>query len=593
MAGLNHDPNALPQHGAIRREDGSVRFSLWAPSARSVTLLLDGGGEHPMQAEADGWFRLDIASPSGAGYRYLVDEQTEVPDPASRYQPDGITGYAAIVDPHRYAWRATQWRGRPWHETVLYELHVGLLGGYAGVERQLPELVQLGITAIELMPLGEFPGERNWGYDGVLPFAPQSSYGSPDQLRQLIDRAHELGLMVFVDVVYNHFGPDGNFLGVYAKEFFREDITTPWGAAIDFRRPEVRDFFCENALMWLQDYRVDGLRLDAVHAISEKDFLVELAERVRSAIPADRHVHLVLENEDNSAELLSHHFDAQWNDDAHNVLHVLLTGETESYYSDYAQAPTEKLARCLAEGFVYQGEDNRHGRLRGQPSGHLPSTAFVMFLQNHDQTGNRALGERLIELADEPALKAATALLLLSPMVPLLFMGEEWGCRSPFLFFTDHHPQLGEAVRQGRRSEFSEFSSFADPSARERIPDPNAQATFERSIPDWAARSEPPHEQWLHYYRHLLDLRHRLLVPRLAGTQALGCQILADKAVAASWRLGDGSLLYIDLNLSSQLVPVDERNGAHTLFQYGLNLCSKGHSPLPPHSIVISMDLIT
>lgn len=585
MAALNY------RHGAIPADDGKVTFSLWAPSAREITLLLDDGSSHPMQADTEGWYRLTLGCGAGCGYRYLIDSETEVPDPASRYQPDGIAGYASVVDPALYAWRNPEWKGRPWHETVLYELHIGLLGGYAGVGQRLPELARLGVTAIELMPLGEFPGERNWGYDGVLPFAPQSSYGSPDELRQLIDRAHELGLMVFVDVVYNHFGPDGNYLSQYASQFFREDITTPWGASIDFRRSEVRDFFCENALMWVVDYRVDGLRLDAVHAISEKDFLVELAERVRAAVPTDRHVHLVLENEDNDAYLLPRHFDAQWNDDAHNVLHVLLTGETESYYSDYAEEPTEKLARCLAEGFVYQGEANRHGRSRGEASSHLPSSAFVVFLQNHDQTGNRAMGERLITLADERALKAATALLLLSPMVPLLFMGEEWGCRDPFLFFTDHNPELGEAVRKGRRDEFSEFSSFADPTVREQIPDPNASETFARSVPDWAARSEPMHEQWLNYYRHLLELRHQFIIPRLLGSQSLGCRTLGDKAVAAAWRLGDGSLLYIDMNLSPEPVPVEERNGAQPLFQYGLNLCGKGHSVLPPYSIFICMDL--
>lgn len=592
MAGLTTEADGMPQHGAIPRGDGSVRFALWAPSASSVQLLFEDGSSHPMQPQSGGWFQLDARCPTHCGYRYLIDEHTAVPDPASRYQPRGIQGYGSIVDPQHYTWNTQGWRGRPWHETVLYELHVGLLGGYAGVEQHLPELARLGITAIELMPLGEFPGERNWGYDGVLPFAPQSSYGSPDELRHLIDRAHELGLMVFIDVVYNHFGPDGNYLGAYAADFFRADISTPWGASIDFRRPEVRDFFCENALMWVLDYRVDGLRLDAVHAISEKDFLVELAERVRAAVPEDRHVHLVLENEDNDARLLPRPYDAQWNDDAHNVLHVLLTGETESYYSDYADQPTDKLARCLGEGFIFQGEANRHGSSRGQPSGHLPSSAFVMFLQNHDQTGNRALGERLIALADERALKAATALLLLSPMVPLLFMGEEWGCRQPFLFFTDHHPELGEAVRQGRRSEFSEFSSFTDSSARERIPDPNARDTFDRSAPDHSARPEPAHEQWLNYYRHLLELRHQLIIPRLSGSQSLGCQVLGDKAVAAAWRLGDGSLLYLDLNLSSESVPVDKRSGAHTVFQYGLNLCGKGQSLLPPYSIVISMDCI-
>src|SRR5690606_29905070 len=289
-----------------------------------------------------------------------------------------------------------------------------------------------------------FPGARNWGYDGTLPFAPESSYGSPNELKSLIDTAHELGLMVFLDVVYNHFGPDGNYLGQYAREFFRDDIHTPWGSAIDFRKRQVRDYFCENALMWVRDYRVDGLRFDAVHAISEKDFLIELAERVRAEVGPKRHVHLVLENEDNSASLLEKNYNAQWNDDWHNVMHNLLTNEHEGYYADFAGNPTQKLARCLGEGFIYQGENSRHGRTRGEASAHLPPTAFVAFLQNHDQVGNRAFGERLINLADVDALKAATVLLLLSPMVPLLFMGEEWGSERPFLYFTDHGPELGK-----------------------------------------------------------------------------------------------------------------------------------------------------
>ncbi|GGC86799.1 malto-oligosyltrehalose trehalohydrolase [Halopseudomonas salina] len=581
------------QHGAMRLADGKTRFSLWAPSADSVKLLLESGASQEMRSEADGWFRLAAQCPADCGYRYLINGQTEVPDPASRFQPDGVTGFGQVIDPLGYPWSTSDWRGRPWHETVLYELHAGLLGGYQGVEQHLPDLARLGITAIELMPLGQFPGERNWGYDGVLPFAPQSSYGTPDELRHLIDRAHELNLMVFVDVVYNHFGPDGNYLNEYAAQFFREDISTPWGASIDFRRPQVRNFFCENALMWVLDYRIDGLRLDAVHAIGERDFLIELAKRVRQATPPGRHVHLVLENENNDAALLEQHFDAQWNDDGHNVLHTLLTGEAESYYSDYASEPTQKLGRCLAEGFVYQGELNRRGEPRGQPSAQLTSSAFVLFLQNHDQTGNRAMGERLTVLADERALKAATALLLLSPMIPLLFMGEEWGCLQPFLFFTDHNPALAKAVREGRRNEFSEFSSFVDPDRREAIPDPNALDTFTRSIPDWAERSLPNHEQWRNHYRHLLDLRHTLIIPRLPARQSLGCEVLAKKAVAATWQLGDRSLLHIDLNLSPDPVPVRERNGADVIFHYGLNLCGRGHSTLPAYSVVISMEFTT
>jgi malto-oligosyltrehalose trehalohydrolase len=308
---------------------------------------------------------------------------------------------------------------------VIYELHAGACGGFRGVRAMLPGLHALGVTAIELMPIAQFPGRRNWGYDGVLPFAPAAAYGTPDELKALVDAAHGLGLMVILDVVYNHFGPDGNYLGEYASPFFRNDgPPTPWGAAIDVARAPVGDFFVHNALYWLQEYRFDGLRLDAVHALHAPDWLLSLADRVRAACRG-RQVHLVLENEANQARLLGPgRFDAQWNDDFHNALHVLLTGESAGYYGAYADDPMARLVRCLAEGFAWQGEPMR-GRPRGEPSAGLSPMCFVNFLQNHDQVGNRALGERLSVLADPKRLEAACALLLLTPAVPMLFMGEE------------------------------------------------------------------------------------------------------------------------------------------------------------------------
>tara|TARA_R110000796_G_scaffold252600_1_gene388572 strand:- start:29439 stop:31205 length:1767 start_codon:yes stop_codon:yes gene_type:complete len=582
-------------HGARLQPDGSARFSLWAPDAQQVELTRDGQPNLPMQAESDGWFTAHVSNAAGLEYRYLVDNKLNIPDPASRWQPASVNGPSCVVDPHAYRWRTAGWLGRPWHESILYEVHVGTLGGFTGVQRQLARLADMGITAIELMPLNEVPGQRNWGYDGVLPFAPQSSYGTPEQLRQLIDHAHSLGLMVFVDVVYNHFGPEGNYLGQYASEFFRADIHTPWGPAIDFRRQPVRDFFAENALMWLQDYRVDGLRLDAVHAIGEQAFLIDLARRIRDAIAPERHVHLVLENEHNNAELLAQGYTAQWNDDGHNTLHALLTGERESYYADFAEDTTGKLARCLQDGFVYQGEANRHGVPRGQPSRELQPTSFVLFLQNHDQIGNRALGERLIHLVDQRALKAATALLLLCPMVPLLFMGEEWGCEQPFQFFTDYHDKLGQAVRKGRRNEFSEFSAFADPAVRAHIPDPNAAATFNASIPDLQALNEPPHQAWADYYGQLLQLRHQWIIPRLQGSRAVAARVLADKAVTAAWQMGDGSQLRIDLNLSGEAVATTaQEKHAKLIFSYAHGLENEtvpAEQQLPPLSVFVSLAL--
>jgi maltooligosyltrehalose trehalohydrolase len=539
--------------------DGGVAFQLWAPGAERVMLEIDGAQPMAMARDTDGWHRAESATHAPALYRFRLPDGTAVPDPASRFQPDGVHGPSLVADPSSYRWQNTAWRGRPWHETVLYELHVGLLGGYDGVRQKLPELAALGVTAIELMPLAEFAGSRNWGYDGVLPFSPSRSYGSPDALKALVDTAHGLGLMVFLDVVYNHFGPDGNWLGAYAPAFFREDIHTPWGAAIDFRRPQVRRFFTENALYWLRDFRFDGLRLDAVHAISEQDWITEMTAEVRAALP-DRHVHIVLENEQNNAQHMRNGIDAQWNDDFHNVMHVLLTGEDNAYYSDFADHPIGRLARSLAEGFIYQGEPSPHhkGEPRGSISADLPPTAFVNFLQNHDQVGNRALGERLTRLTDPAKLKAATALLLLSPTIPMIFMGDENGSRAPFLFFTDFHGQLADAVREGRRKEFAAFPAFADPQKRETIPDPNDYSTFE------ACRFVEPSGdagRWRDLYCDLLAIRRDQIVPHVERAKSLGAATLGPKALAARWSLGDGAVLTIASNLADTPVAVRKPAG--------------------------------
>ncbi|MEE7561108.1 malto-oligosyltrehalose trehalohydrolase, partial [Xanthomonas sp. Kuri4-2] len=394
---------------------------------------------------------------------------------------DGVHGASAVQPADGHAWRQRDWQGRPWNEAVIYELHVGACGGYAGVQAQLPQLAAMGITAIELMPLSAFPGAHNWGYDGVLPYAPAAAYGTPDELKALVDAAHAHGLMVLLDVVYNHFGPDGNYLGQYAAAFFNEDKPTPWGAAIDFRQPAVQAYFIDNARMWLEEYRFDGLRLDAVHAITPNDFLDTLREAIAAGTAPGRHVHLVLENEANQASRLAAGYTAQWNDDFHNALHVLLTGEAEGYYGAFADAPAEHLARVLGEGFAYQGQPDPRGHVRGEPSAHLAPDKFVVFAQNHDQIGNRARGERLTELVPAARLRAALALTALTPMIPLFFMGEPWGARQPFLFFTDFAPPLDEAVREGRRREFAHFAAFADAATRQTIPDPNARSTFEAS----------------------------------------------------------------------------------------------------------------
>ncbi|MDU9402756.1 malto-oligosyltrehalose trehalohydrolase [Pseudomonas sp. zfem004] len=572
----------MHRHGAQVMDATSARFALWAPDARSVSVEVERQRPVELLPVDDGWYVGVAPCHAGERYQLRIDGQLKVADPASRYQPEGVQGPSELVDLAAYPWQHS-WLGRPWHEAVIQELHVGLFGGYSGVAEALPRLAALGISAIELMPLGQFPGERNWGYDGVLPFAPQHSYGTPQALCALIDQAHGHSLMVLVDVVYNHFGPDGNYLHQYASPFFRQDRQTPWGAAIDFRRPEVREYFIQNALMWLCDYRCDGLRLDAVHAIDQPDFLVELAQRVRAAIAPGRQIWLVLENEHNQAALLQQGFDAQWNDDGHNALHVLLTGETEGYYADFKQRPVDQLARCLAEGFVFQGQANRHGTPRGEPSAHLPPTAFVLFLQNHDQVGNRALGERLTRLCPPQALRAATALLLLAPMIPLLFMGDDDGSRKPFLFFTDFHDDLADAVREGRRGEFAHFDAFADPARREQIPDPNAETTFENSRP----QPKDVLAGWHGLYQQLLDLRKRHLIPHLPGTRALGTEVLGDKALTARWRLGNGQQLRIDLNLDAQ--PQAAQLPAQALRLYDSSDNAHPDSTLAAHSCVVSL----
>jgi maltooligosyltrehalose trehalohydrolase len=381
----------------------------------------------------------------------------------------------------------------------------------------------------------------------VLPYAVAEAYGTPEELRRLIARAHALEISLFLDVVYNHFGPDGNYLPLYARRFFRDDRPTPWGPAIDFRVPQVRHFFADNARQWLFDYGFDGLRFDAVHAMVDQEWLDDLVLTLKREA-GERHIHLVLENENNGADHLRRGFDAQWNDDLHHALHVLLTGETNGYYQDFAAEPARRLAKALAEGFVYQGQPsaNRGGSPRGEPSRDLGPTAFVSFLQNHDQTGNRALGERLTRLADPRALKAAIALLLLAPQIPLIFMGEEVGSQAPFLFFTDHGPQLAQAVREGRKRE---FAAFLETVGSQDLPDPNALASFRTCLPD---RKAPASDEWSHLYRRCLSLRHHFVIPSLAGARSVSAEVLGEKAAIAQWRMGDGRLLTLACNLGPQ-----------------------------------------
>ena len=581
--------------GAESQPDGSIRFRLWAPAANRVDLCLESQSL-PMSQSGDGWFQLIPNEASvGARYQFQINGEIKVPDPASRFQPSDVHGPSEVIDPTDFDWSEDNWRGRPWAAAVIYELHVGTFtpeGTFAAVEKKLDYLADLGITALELMPVADFPGARNWGYDGVLPFAPDSSYGRPEDLKRLVQAAHARELMIFLDVVYNHFGPEGNFLREYAPDFFTERHETPWGDAINFdgnSSRTVRDFFIHNALYWLEEYHFDGLRFDAVHAIvdeSKPNILSELAERVRSTVGKDRLVHLVLENDNNAAHYLEREtnqspvipgntpvscypnasaarrkdlyisFNAQWNDDFHHAAHVLITRETDGYYSDYANNPAWHLGRCLTEGFSYQGEPSayRDGARRGELSRDLPLDCFVNFLQNHDQIGNRAFGERISQLTSAEALRAAVSILLLAPSPPLLFMGEEFASDSPFLFFCDFSGDLAKAVTEGRRDEFARFEKFNSPSARANIPDPSTIGTFQRSKLNWTALNDAPHAGWNHFYNDLLFLRKKKILPLLEKNDHPDARftVSGDRGLFVEWNFGEGSTLSLLANLSAR-----------------------------------------
>ncbi|MFL5009935.1 malto-oligosyltrehalose trehalohydrolase [Rhizobium sp.] len=564
--------------GPAFTEEG-ILFRLWAPLHESVSLKLEGADPRPMQALGNGWHHYTVADASvGTRYRFVLPDGLEIPDPASRFQPQDVHGPSEVVDLSFYRWKTIDWAGRPWEEMVIYEMHIGCFtpeGTFKAAIEHLDYLQQLGVTALQIMPLSEFPGRYSWGYDGVLPYAPDRSYGRPEDFMALVDAAHQRGISVFLDVVYNHFGPAGNYIPAYAP-LFTDHHKTPWGNGINYDgdgSEMIREFIIENAIYWITEFRLDGFRFDAVHAIkddSAEHLLHALARRVRAAA-CSRHVHLIVENEENDSDLLQRDengevrlFTAQWNDDVHHVLHITATGETFGYYADYA-GDAGKLGRALAEGFVFQGEHMPYrGGSRGRPSGHLPPTAFISFIQNHDQIGNRALGDRILASSPADVVKAVVAIYLLAPEIPMLFMGEEWGAKEPFPFFCDFDEDLNEKVRKGRREELSRLPGF---DANDLL-DPTAPSTFAAAKLDWSKLTS---SEILDFYRTLLDLRHRRIVPLLKGAGGGNAVYRsAGSALAVDWSLAQNRRLHLHANLGAEAAPlVSEQDVGETIFRLG------------------------
>lgn len=515
-----------PQLGA-NRVGTAVRFRVFAPEARDVVLQLDGVGERQMSRGPDGVFAHEEPSvATGQRYTYVVDGQGSWPDPWSRWQPDGVHGASAVADPAAYAWQDAAWRGVPRSHLVIYEVHVGTFtpeGTFDAARARLPWLRDLGVTAVELMPVAAFPGTRNWGYDGAMLFAPSEQYGSPDDLRRLVDSAHALGLAVLQDVVYNHLGPDGAYLAAFVPGVLTSRHPSSWGKGIDLDGPDsalVRRTFIDNALHWLVEYHMDGLRLDATHALideSDEHWLAALARETAETLGSSRPVHLFAEDDRNLSDLVfsrddgGYGLDGVWADDFHHVVRRRAAGDHEGYFQDFA-GTTAELAKVLRQGWLFCGQFSAHRNgPRGGAYDGVPLPACVVCIQNHDQVGNRAFGERLHHQIGHDLWVTLSTLLLMAPETPLLFMGQEWAASSPFLFFTDHSEPLGQQVTHGRRAEFKAFSAFDAAGARSAIPDPQAAHTFQASVLDWDEPTRPEHAVTVEAYRRLLTLRRTLL----------------------------------------------------------------------------------
>ena len=573
--------HAMP-YGARLITGCGVEMRLWAPAARTASVVIQTprGDEQELAASSTGggwWHAVAPDATAQTLYRWRIDGTQNVPDPAARQAPQGPHGWCRVTDPGAYAWRSNGWKGRPWADIVLYELHVGTFtpeGTYAAAQTHLPRLAALGFTAIELMPLSTFGGEFGWGYDGVLPFAPHPSYGTPDELKYFVDAAHALGLAVFLDVVYNHFGPDGNYLNAYAPAFFSPTHQSPWGQALNFDQDDsgpVREFFIHNALYWVEEFRIDGLRLDAVHAIvddGERHILQDISGRVRALAQAQgRHVHLVLENEKNQPDWLAvppapaGRFDAQWNDDFHHALHVALTGESHTYYQRFSGDPIALLATVLTRGMAFARDRS------GQPMRtHAPLQSLVQFTGNHDQIGNRAFGERLAALVPHEAAELALLLALLTPATPMVFMGDEFGAETPFLYFADWHGELRDAVQAGRQREFSHAVGPG-----QTLPDPCSADTMQASRLDWVLAELPAARQRSDLVRRALECRTEWLVAHAHALCDTGhsSERVGDSGLRICWQYSDGSHCWLDINLGGMpIADVPARPLGTTWFQH-------------------------
>lgn len=557
------------QWGLRLVEDTVARARLWAPDMERIRLQISNRTLE-MQKDAEGWFEIEVDHiAAGDSYSFILPDGSSVPDPASLRQVGTVDGPSQIVDHRTFRWINDHWRGRPWHEAIFYELHVGTFteeGTFAAAAEKLEQIADAGFTAIELMPIAAFDGTRGWGYDGILNYAPLPAYGSPDDLKSLIDRAHGTGLMVFLDVVYNHLGLFGNTIERYAPQFFQAH-GTPWGPAPDFSREETRSYFIDNALTWLSEYRFDGLRFDASDRLvaDGKDWLVdEIADLAQDRI-SDRTIHLVIEDARNVPDPMEHRQGrpptcrAAWNDDLHHAIHVLTTGEESGHYRDFASNAAAGIRTALAEGFIYQGQSrsSQDGEPSGKPSGHLPPTCFVNFLQNHDQIGNRLKGDRLSTLIDADIFKALTAMLYLSPQIPLTFMGEEFGSQAPFLFFSDHAAEDGQQALEGRLSEARNFGATRTDDLAS-VPDPNALESFRASKLDWENAESKDGLWWRDFTRELLEIRRRRIWPLIANPMPFSGKSLAaeDGVIAVDWHLGRHRLeLRCNLGKTDALVP--------------------------------------